>query len=314
DCLGEPVGLAPRLRIAIQVAVALDYLHRRGVVHRDIKPCNILLTERREPRIADFGIATLIENGHSPGGSLPGTPSFVAPELLEDAPPSPRSDIFSFGVLFYWMLTGKIPFDGESVTEIIDRVRRLEPLSVVRHNWALPRELDAVLARCLAKDPAARYGSAGEIASDLTQLLAASRSSASDRHPAPLPAAELPAAGQKVQPIRLPLPAGPQEPAAADSISRAALACHRQGRHAEAERLYCEALRLRRQAFGPCHPQVATTLNNLAMLYSEQGRTELARRLLECSLVIAEKLFGPDHPKTALRRRNLAALRPAKSA
>jgi len=166
----DPLSLSERLDLAIQIAKTLDYAHRRGVVHRDIKPSNILITAEANAKIADFGIAMhLVAEGTSES-PVPGTPAYVSPELLNGFPANSKSDIFSLGVVLYWMFTGEMPFAGETVTEIVHKVAHLNPVPARRLNWALPEELDRVLRRCLAKNPADRYANAGEPAGDLVAL------------------------------------------------------------------------------------------------------------------------------------------------
>jgi predicted Ser/Thr protein kinase len=166
----EPLSLAERLEIAIQVSRTLDYAHRRGIVHRDIKPSNILITAEGNAKIADFGIAMHLNGENTTESKIPGTPAFVAPEILNGAPANAAGDIFSLGVVMYWMFTGEIPFSGRTVTEIVHQVAHANPLPARRLNWALPQELDRILERCLAKKPADRYASSAELAADLVTL------------------------------------------------------------------------------------------------------------------------------------------------
>jgi serine/threonine-protein kinase len=174
----EPMSLAQRLELAIQISKTLDYAHRAGVIHRDIKPSNVILTSEGNAKIADFGIAmhlggdSLERNigGSSEGDKVPGTPAFVAPELLNGSPAKASSDIFSLGVLMYWMFTGELPFTGNSVTEIVHQVIYAHPVPPRRLNWALPEELEDILGRCLPKNPTERYSSAGEVAADLIAM------------------------------------------------------------------------------------------------------------------------------------------------
>jgi serine/threonine-protein kinase len=168
--LQEPLNFSQRMSIAIQLAKALDYAHRHGVVHRDIKPSNVLISEDGHAKIVDFGIAMIAEPKANGSDQLPGTPAFVAPELLRDSPANARSDIFSLGVVLYWMFTGEIPFSGSTVTEITYNVAHTNPPPARQVNWALPEELDEVLRKCLAKNPAERYASAGMLAADLVAL------------------------------------------------------------------------------------------------------------------------------------------------
>ncbi|MGH9571081.1 MAG: serine/threonine-protein kinase, partial [Candidatus Angelobacter sp.] len=112
-----------------QVAAALDYAHAHGIIHRDIKPSNILVTEDGQAKIADFGIAKLPLIETTLPGHLVGTPAYMSPEQLSGKPIDGRSDIFSLGVIAYWLLTRKKPFTGESITEVSIHVATSEPRS-----------------------------------------------------------------------------------------------------------------------------------------------------------------------------------------
>lgn len=169
----EPLDLKQRLNIALEIAHAVEYAHRRGILHRDLKPANVMLTADHHAKIVDFGIAKLMAVPSlvsEEDDAVPGTPEFVAPELLNGIAAGISSDIFSLGVMFYWIFTGELPFSGRNVTEITYKVAHINPAPVRQINWALPGALDPVLRRCLAKNPGERYSSAGELAAELQAL------------------------------------------------------------------------------------------------------------------------------------------------
>jgi serine/threonine-protein kinase len=168
DKLTAPLPNA--LAIAIQLAEALDYAHQHGVIHRDLKPANIILTPEDRPKILDFGIAQLAGTQLTRAGQLLGTPAFMSPEQFTGTHVDARSDIFSLGTLIYWMCTGRNPFTADSLGQIALNVVRSTPAPARELNAALPTEIDAALARCLAKDPTERYPSAEALAEQLRRI------------------------------------------------------------------------------------------------------------------------------------------------
>jgi len=158
------------LHLAQEIAEALDYAHAQGVVHRDIKPANILITEDGHAKIADFGIARLNLAHFTVPGQVLGTPAYMAPEQLTGEGVDSRSDIFSLGVLLYAMVTGHSPFHGNSATTVCFKVVNREPLPASALDMELPRALDAVISRAMAKDPAQRYQRGSDLAQALREL------------------------------------------------------------------------------------------------------------------------------------------------
>ena len=168
---GKPLPLDTAMRLAQQIAEALDCAHAQGVVHRDIKPSNIMVTAEGQAKIMDFGIAkTNLSHLTLPGHAM-GTPAYISPEQLNGDPLDGRADIFSLGVLLYNMVTGYRPFQGTSVITVCFKVANREPLAPTLLDPNLPRELDAVIARTMAKNPVDRYQRGMELALDLGELL-----------------------------------------------------------------------------------------------------------------------------------------------
>jgi serine/threonine-protein kinase len=170
------------LEIALQVADGLGFAHETGVVHRDIKPGNIMLLERGAVKIMDFGIARMrhADNKTSVGMVL-GTPRYMSPEQIGGQPVDQRSDIFSLGTVLYEMLTRTQLFAGDDVNQIAHNVTNAEPTPPSRSNPEVPQIVDFIVARALKKDPAVRYQDAYEMAADLRDALAEMRG----RAPAP---------------------------------------------------------------------------------------------------------------------------------
>lgn len=159
--------------IAGQVAEGLGFAHEHGVVHRDIKPGNIMLLARGQAKIMDFGIARTRASDHKTStGVVLGTPKYMSPEQVAGSPVDHRSDIFSLGIVLYEMLTRTAPFGGEDTTQIMHKIANAEAVPPSRLNPEVPSLLDFVLARALKKDPGVRYQDAYEVAADLRSCLA----------------------------------------------------------------------------------------------------------------------------------------------
>lgn len=149
-----------------EVATALAAAHRKGVIHGDIKPANILITDEGRVKLMDFGMARLSAS-QSAGSSLSGTPAYWCPEQIMGKPQDARSDLFSLGVVLYELVTGRRPFDADTLQGVCNRVLSSVPLPPSQANSSLPRGLDELIAHCLSKDPDTRYSVADTLAHDL---------------------------------------------------------------------------------------------------------------------------------------------------
>jgi serine/threonine-protein kinase len=166
----KKLPLAKALKLAEELADALDYAHAQGVVHRDIKPANVLVTAEGHAKIADFGIAKLNLAHFTIPGKVLGTPAYMAPEQLSGEGSDGRSDLFSLGVILYVMVTGHSPFPGSSATTVCFKVANREPVAASALDMTLPSQIDAVISRAIAKDAEERYQRGSELAEDLRLL------------------------------------------------------------------------------------------------------------------------------------------------
>ena len=166
----KKLPLATALQLAHEIAEALDYAHAQGVIHRDIKPGNILVTEAGHAKIADFGIAKLNLAHFTVPGRVLGTPAYMAPEQLSGEGVDGRADLFSLGVILYATVTGHSPFQGNSATTVSFKVANREPVAASALDLNLPRELDEVISRAMAKDREQRFQNGAEFAEAIRQL------------------------------------------------------------------------------------------------------------------------------------------------
>jgi serine/threonine-protein kinase len=194
----EPkLSLGEALRILDGIAKGLDHAHGRGIVHRDVKPANILLGRTGTPVIADFGLARVLEQpALTAAGVLFGTPAYMAPEQAEGKPVTTASDQYSLAAIAYEMLTGQAPFPGETITEVLTGLLTRDAVAPSRLKPGLSPAVDAALLRGLSKDPAQRWSNCqaltdailAAMVNSLPQLAAAAKAAApaaSDSEPAP---------------------------------------------------------------------------------------------------------------------------------
>jgi diguanylate cyclase (GGDEF)-like protein len=171
------------LNISIQVANALGYAHQQGVVHRDIKPENIMVLNNNQVKIADFGIAKMTASLlRTQTTKILGSPLYMSPEQIQSNPTDARSDIFSFGIVMYKMLTGQLPFKGDNTLALMFQIVQNDapPPSVL--NSKIPEFLDSIVAKCLAKEPSARYQTAYELEGGLRSCLEMLRGSSESHY------------------------------------------------------------------------------------------------------------------------------------
>ncbi len=165
----SPLGIA--IDYTRQILSALRFAHRNGIVHRDIKPHNVIVDGEGRVKVMDFGIARAgAASQMTEAGSIIGTAQYLSPEQARGAPVDQTSDLYSTGIVLYELLTGSVPFTGETPVEIAMKHLSQAPVSPSAHRPEIPRDLDYVVLRALAKDPADRYHSAEEMDSDLERI------------------------------------------------------------------------------------------------------------------------------------------------
>jgi serine/threonine-protein kinase len=169
-----PLDVRASARVTRQVAEALDYAHNKGVVHRDLKPSNIMFDGSGAVKVMDYGIARALSlEGLTTTGFFLGTPEYAAPEAVEGTV-QPRSDLYSLGVVFFEMLTGSLPFRGDTAFALLRSHCTSPPPAPSSLRYALPAAIDRIVLRLLGKEPSGRP-SAEELINELSDYLAEGR-------------------------------------------------------------------------------------------------------------------------------------------
>ena len=183
DYIGaEPLAIQEILSTSMQIAQALHAAHTNGIIHRDVKPANLMITAAGVVKVLDFGLARVtarealssdtgtVLSPKSESGVIVGTVAYMSPEQAVGAAIDHRTDLFSLGVVLYQSATGRLPFKGLTTMDTIDRIRHGEPDAIARFNSAIPAELERIIRKCLSKDPHRRYQSAADLLTDLRAL------------------------------------------------------------------------------------------------------------------------------------------------
>jgi serine/threonine-protein kinase len=165
---GNTLPIEKVVSIVARVAEALGYAHRQNVVHRDVKPANIMYEPESDVvKVTDFGIARITDSSKTKTGMVLGTPSYMSPEQLQGKKIDGRSDLFSLAVSLYQLSCGKLPFEGDSMAQLMYKIANEDAPDILQYNPKIPPALVAFLDKAMAKDADQRYQTGEEFASEL---------------------------------------------------------------------------------------------------------------------------------------------------
>ena len=183
----RPLKLEEALDITIQTAQGLQAAHEKGIVHRDIKSANLMVTPQGQVKVMDFGLAQLAERSQlTKTATILGTPAYMSPEQAQRLPTDRRTDIWSLGVVIYEMVTGRLPFEGERQQAVLYAIANEEAEPITALRVGVPTELDRIVGKAMAKDARERYQHVGEMLVDLQSLRKERETGASRQAPAAL--------------------------------------------------------------------------------------------------------------------------------
>ena len=168
---GSLLPLRKVLTIIADTASALDYAHRQKVIHRDVKPGNIMLLKDGKIKVTDFGIAKAVSSSETKSGIVLGTPNYMSPEQINAQEIDGRADIFSLGVVFFELLTGQLPFHGKTLTNLLYQITQVKHPSIREINPKVPKPCEQIINKALAKNPDQRFQNAGELAKYVKALI-----------------------------------------------------------------------------------------------------------------------------------------------
>jgi serine/threonine-protein kinase len=192
-----PLDVEHVLELGIEIASGLEFAHQKGLVHRDVKPQNVLLNGNGEAKVTDFGIARPVEaEGHTQTGTVLGSCDYISPEQAQGRHVDAHTDIYSLGIVLYELLTGKVPFTGENFVAVAMQHINAPPPPVTLERPEVPRRLEAAIEKALSKDPAARFDTMADFRAELEACLVELRSHSDTSATGILPAVVPPRAAQ----------------------------------------------------------------------------------------------------------------------